>query len=206
MKAFHSLPALECLHRCITGQGADQIHDLRQDAGQKEVSSNVGATLLDGRAACSEGKGLLRYRFLLNHEMTQHANKLAQLFHVGNPQVAGSLEYGVKNSDISFLQLRDLFPKEQQIPRIPDCTAARGTRRGLKVSSSAPLGLLQLHGHGSVLTPLLFHVLRLVSPSRCSLALLAFFLDDVIRGFWAHELGAFGFTLQSKYKHAPYSS
>lgn len=136
MKAFHSLPALECLHRCITGQGADQIHDLRQDAGQKEVSSNVGATLLDGRAACSEGKGLLRYRFLLNHEMTQHANKLAQLFHVGNPQVAGSLEYGVKNSDISFLQLRDLFPKEQQIPRIPDCTAARGTRRGLKVSST----------------------------------------------------------------------
>lgn len=51
----------------------------------------------------------------------------------------------------------------------------------------APLSLLQLHCHGSLLAPLLFHILRLVSSSCCS-ALLSFLLHYVISCLWASEL------------------
>lgn len=51
----------------------------------------------------------------------------------------------------------------------------------------APLSLLQLHCHGSLLAPLLFHILRLVSSSCCP-ALLSFLLHYVISRLWASEL------------------
>lgn len=61
--------------------------------------------------------------------------------------------------------------------------------------NAAPLCLLQLHCHGSLLAPLLFHILRLVSSSSCS-ALLSFLLHDVVGRFWASKLRWVWLTLQ----------
>lgn len=103
----------------------------------------------------------------------------------------------MESPGVSFLQLGNLFPGEQQRPTTPESTGPRRFQTGLEVGlgSNSPLGLLQFHSHSSVLTPLLFHILRLVSSPRRSLPLVSLLLHYIISGLWAHQLRGLWLTL-----------